>query len=80
MARSEPSQSDARVTTFYGACPTCNAGYWADVTTTTMCGPTLNVVCQHHIPVSDVELRNSRMFGVEDRSAWADWRAAGETP
>lgn len=65
---------DRQPITFYGACPTCGAGYWADVTTTTMCGPTLSVVCQRHLPVSAVELLNSAMFGHDDREAWARWR------
>lgn len=78
---------DAVVTTFYGACPECGAGYWADVqggphspdTSNVMCGPTLNVVCQAHHPVADVELRSSGMFSAEDRATWDRWRkASGE--
>jgi hypothetical protein len=68
----------ANTTTFYGDCPTCGVGYWADVTTTTMCGPSLIVVCQHHLPVSDVELLNSGMFAHDNREAWDRWRLESE--
>jgi hypothetical protein len=72
------TQSDREPTTFYGACPTCGAGHWADVSATTMCGPSLIVVCQHHFPVSDVELLNSHMFGHDYRKRWAKWRKEAE--
>lgn len=67
---------EPRTTTFYGSCPQCGAGYWADVTTTTMCGPTLGIVCQKHLPVADVEMLNSGMFSEDDRHKWRVWRDA----
>jgi hypothetical protein len=72
------SDDPRRATAFYGSCPKCGAGYWADVTTATMCGPTLNVVCQRHVPVGDVELLNAGMFSRDDREAWDRWRVADE--
>lgn len=39
-----------------------------------MCVPTLIVVCQRHVPVSDVELGNSGMFAPDNRGAWDRWR------
>lgn len=64
-------------TTFYGACPVCGAGYWAEVATgpePQMCGPHVNIVCQAHHPVADVQLGNSHMFVSEDRKRWEQWR------
>lgn len=82
--RSDPARSTRQATTFYGSCPKCGAGYWAEVqggphssdTPNVMCGPTLNVVCQAHHPVADVQLLNSNMFAPVARKQWTEWREA----
>jgi hypothetical protein len=79
MGKREMSE---QATTFYGSCPKCGAGYWADVaggphspdTPNVMCGPIMHVVCQAHHPVADAELFNSGMFSREDREKWSGWR------
>jgi hypothetical protein len=70
------------MTTFYGSCPTCGLTYWADVNTgpeKAMCGPYVQVVCQAHHPVADVQLGNSLMFGHDDRRKWDRWRKGTES-
>jgi hypothetical protein len=40
-----------------------------------MCGPSLVMVCQHHLPVGEGKLVNAHGLGAEERTQWAEWEA-----
>lgn len=69
------------MTTFYGACNKCGAGYWADVEPGPggqMLGPHVVVVCQQHLPVGEADLLNEGTMASSDRKAWQEWRKQAE--
>lgn len=64
------------VSVFYGSCPTCGGSVCAEVQGDphVMLGPTITLVCQRHVPVSDVTASTELMMVAADRKAWKRWR------
>lgn len=58
------------MTRFYGNCTTCSRLLAVEVEALTekaLLGPLINVVCQHHIPVADIQLVNELAMPAEHR-------------